>query len=186
MVVLTPAEEAKLLNDYSRIAWKLVHRFSDGRFSTIFSQEDLYQECMLVLIKHMKKCDEKYQLLRIQTMELVNAMTRFVLKNQVVKLDCNRTDQARRIIDSCAKRTRFDELVCIGEPIESSIDELLEEITLEQFFEKSNLRPIEKTAMLKKRDGYRVGEIAEMTGQSHQVVAYAVKSARKKYDEFVA
>ena len=186
MVVLTPQEEARLLSDYSKIAWKLVHRYSDGRSSSLFSQEDLYQECMLVFVKHMQKCEDKSQLRRIQTMDLINAMTRFLLKNQALKLDANRTDQTRRILDTCAKKACLDELTGMYDFAADSIDEVIEDATFEQFLKRTKTRPLERTVMQKRKEGYKVSEIAQMTGRSHQVISYILKSTKKKYDNFVA
>lgn len=186
MVSLSSQEEARLLRDYEKIAWKMVHQFSSGRGSSIFSKEDLYQECMLVLVKHMQKCETLQDLRRIQTMNLVNAMTRYVLKNQAVRLDHNRTDQAKRIIENCPKRVSIDEAVefLYGGP--ESIEDLIENITLEQFVENCKLRPMEKISVMESQKGLNVVEIAEIYNKPHQTVSYALKSAKKKYDEFVA
>ena len=186
MVVLSQIEESKLLSDYSRIAWKLVHQFSDNRASSIFSQEDLYQECMIVLIKHMQKCESKEQLRRIQSMDLINAMTRFVLKNQAVKLDCNRTDQAKRILQNTARKVTLSKAEDIAYSGQESIDYLIEEITLESFLEQKTVRDMEREVVNRIKDGLTVMEIAEELGQSHQVVSYALKNARKKYEKYVA
>ena len=184
MIVLSRIEEEKLLSDYSRIAWKLVHRFSDGRGSSIFSQEDLYQECMLVLVKHMNKCETKKELRFIQTMDLINAMTRFVLKNQVVRIDHNRTDQTKQILAGAAKKVA---LTCMEDALYHDFEnELIEKITFDQFIDQKILRPLEKMTLLKMQEGYTVEEISRESGRSHQTVSYARKSAKKKYDEFVA
>ena len=185
MVVLTEREEKNLLSEYSKIAWKLVHRFADGRASSIFTQEDLYQECMLVLVKHMRKCETKQQLKNIQAMDLVNAMTRFVLKNQAVRLDCNRTNEVKRIIETCARKTCLSEAEALPYDGLSSIEAVIEKVAFEQFLDKTSVRPVEAEAMTKRMEGHTVCEIAEMTGRSHQVISYALKTGKRKYDEFV-
>ena len=53
---LSPEEEENILNKYSLICWKVVNRFVKQRKSSIFDKDDLYQECMLVLVRHMQRC----------------------------------------------------------------------------------------------------------------------------------
>lgn len=184
MVTLTPMEEEKILSDYSEIAWKMVHRFSDGKGSSIFSQEDLHQECMLVLIQHMYKCETKEDLKRFHPVNLVNAMTRFVLKNQIIRLDHNRTDQSRQILNSCPQKAPLEDAATVA--AKDDIDQLIEGIAFEQFLNSKMVRPFERTALLKMKDGYQFVEIAEETGKKYQVVQYAIKSARNKYAKFIA
>ena len=186
MVVLTHEEESKLLADYSRISWKLVHQFSGGCGSSIFSKEDLYQECMMVLVKHMNKCETKEQLRRIQSMDLINAMTRFVLKNQAVKLDSNRTDQIKKILEECARSVTLSKAEHLAYTGSDSIDYLIEEITLESFLAQKSVRSIEKMVVELTHDGLSVVEIAKESGKSHQVISYALKKARRKYEKYIA
>ena len=184
MIVLSPIEEEKLLSRYSKVAWSLVHRFAGGRSSSVFSKEDLYQECMLTFVKHMRRCETKEELTSISMMNLVNVMTRFVLKNQVLKIDHNRTDQIKEILERAGKKVP---LTCMEDAMYRDFeDEIIEKITFDQFLDSDDLRPIERIAMEQTRRGYSNEEIAQETGRSHQVVSYAKKSARKKYADFVA
>lgn len=187
MLVLSQAEEERLVAEYSKIAWKFVHRFADGKGSSIFSPEDLYQECMVVLIAHRNRCETREQLKRIQTMEIVNAMCRFVLRNQALRLDANRTNQIKRILGSCAKKVALEKAEHLAYDGTASLDMVVEETALEQFVENdAKLGELERIAVQKKREGRTVGEIAEFTGRSHQMVSHALKTARKKYDRFIA
>lgn len=186
MVVLSEMEEKRLLDDYSNVAWKLVHRFSDGKISSLFSQEDLYQECMLVLLKHMNNCETKEELRSFHPMNLINAMSRYVLRNQAVKLDSNRTAEMSVGLENCAKNVPLSDLDIMIRRIDDPYDEIIEEITFEQFMESKTVKDADKEILSMLKDGYRVGEIADMTGRSHQVVSYSVRKAKRKYDAFVA
>lgn len=186
MVSLTQQEEAQLIENYSKIAWKLVHRFAGGRGSSIFSREDLYQECMLVLIKYIKRCEYRDELCAFHPMNFVNAMTRFVLKNQVVRIDHNRTNQTKRMIETCPRKAEFEKAFEVQYGGSDSIDDLIEKISMEQFLETARLRPMEKTALEQRLKGFDVTEIARICDKPHQTVSYALKSAKRKYDEFVA
>lgn len=186
MVVLSQIEEQELLKDYDKIVWRLVHRYSDGNGSSRFTQEDLYQECMLVLLKHMNKCETKEELRSIQVMDLVNAMTRFVLRNQAVKLDANRTSEFKTIMGNCARNVNLTEAESEALQGGDPYDTVVENVAFEQFLDRVDLRDLDKEVLGLLRDGYRVKEVARMVGRSHQVVSYAVKRAKRKYESFVS
>lgn len=183
MVVLTPQEEAKLMDDYSKICWKLVHRFSQNKGSSIFDMDDLYQECMLALVKHMHKCEEKSQLRRIQIMDLVNAMARFVLKNQVVRLDANRTDKIKQILANVAKKQSVD-LLKEDDLCKDPIEALISRMDYELF--EAVLSPMEREVLRKRGEGFKGREIASALGCSHQCVFGCMSRAKHKYEAFAS
>lgn len=182
MVVLSEQEESRLISAYSNIVWSLVHRFSDGKTSSVFSQEDLYQECMLVLVKHMRKCETKEQLRRFQTMDLVNAMTRYVLRCQAVRLDCNRTDQARGILAAMQSTQPFDALINIDDP--QTEDDIIARMDYESFIK--TLSEEHREALKLISEGYRQWEIGEMMGKTQQWARWVRKDTKRKYDAFLA
>ena len=186
MIVLTPEEELRVLEDYSRIAWAFVHRFSDGRGSSLFTQEDLHQECMLVFVRHMAKCERKEELMRFNPMDFINAMTRYVLKNQAVRLDPNRTANFASTISRVPQTLPLDDVQYVANRQTDPIEEIIERVTLEQFVSQPNIRELERDAIRAMSAGCKVKEAAKRLGKSHQVISYALHTAKKKYSDFVA
>lgn len=182
MIVLTPQEEEQLLADYSRVAWKLVHRFSDGRHSSVFSQEDLYQECMLVLIKHMQKCETKEDLRHFHVMEMINAMTRFVLKGQAVRLDPNRTNKVKQTLQSLKGTVSISDVAGLQDL--TSEDDWIAMIDFGRYLD--TLTPCEKDFVLLTKCGYRQVETSQKLGKSRQWGWYMKDSTKRKYDAYFA
>lgn len=182
MVVLSHAEESKLLENYSKIAWRLVHRFSDGKFSSIFSQEDLYQECMLVLIKHMRRCEDEKELYRFHAMDMINAMTRYVLRSQPVHVDPNRTDRMRVTLSGMQTTRQIDSLVDL--PASANEDDIITMIDFERFLEM--LSNSHREALKKMSAGYPQHEIGTDMGKTQQWARWVRKDAKRKYDEYMA
>lgn len=182
MIVLSQIEENKLLSDYSRIAWKLVHRFSRGKASSVFSKEDLYQECMLVLVKHMNKCETKEQLRRIQTMNLVNAMVRFVLRGQAIRLDPNRTDKVKITLSELKSSVPISQLIDLDDG--ATEDDIIARIDFERFFE--TLPEDHRCAIKQMSQGFKQREIGQHMGKTQQWAQWVRKTTREKYDAYCA
>ena len=182
MVVLSQIEEEKLLKDYSRISWGLVHRFSDGKGSSVFSQEDLYQECMLALVKHMKKCETKEELRHFHPVNLINAMTRFVLRGQTVRVDHNRTNKIRQIVESAPKKVSLSEVESLSNP--QSEDDLIRRMDFERFM--SSLPQLQRETLSLLGMGYTQTEAADSIGRAQSWVAASRKDAKRKYDAYLA
>ena len=178
-MMLTREEETKLLNDYDKIVWKMVNRFCGSNKSSIFTKDDLYQECMIVLIRHMQNCKTYEELRRIQTMELVNVMTRYVLSSQAAHLDVNRTSEVKKILQGMAGSVSYDSLV-----IASSGEDAVEIMDYENFV--STLTPLQKRIVRLKEDGYTNRQVSRMLGVSDQSVSEALKRARTRYDQYMA
>ena len=185
MIVLTAQELSALMDDYNMIAWSVTRRFVGTKTSSLFDIEDLHQECMLVLVKHMQSCETKAQLRQIQTMELVNAMTRYVLKTQTVRLDHNRTDQAKRILDSAPRRTSYEnleELTMIGR---NPVDDLIDVLCFESFVQ-AECTPTEQQIVSMRRDGASYTEISRRRNVSPQSIHKSVHRVADRYRKYVS
>jgi DNA-directed RNA polymerase specialized sigma24 family protein len=145
----------------------------------MFTDEDLYQECMIVLIEHMHKCQSREELMRFQTMDLVNAMTRFVLKNQAVWLDCNRTDRVKKTLNSLETTVCFDKL-----SLASSDEDQDLIIDLDRFM--SGLKQKEREIMEMKKAGYSDSSIARIRKDiTSQAVGQLVRRTHKAFKKYM-
>lgn len=178
-MVLTREEEARLLADYSNIVWKIVNRFCAGKSSAIFDRDDLHQEGMILLINHMKNAKTHDELKRFQTMDLVNVMTRYVLKSQAVRLDANRTSTAKQTLSNLSGTVCYESISLAAN--EEDRDALID---FDAFVE--TLTPKQRDIILLKRKGYSNAEIARMRNICDQSVGETIKRAYRAYAEFAA
>lgn len=180
-MVLTREEEKELLADYHKIAWKIVNRFCSGGHSNgVFDRDDLYQECMIVLIKHMQDAKCKEELRRFQTMDLVNVMTRCVLGSQAVRLDINRTDKAKKTLNSLKGTVCYDDM---------RVEDLNQEnrdtyIDFEMFVDTLPQR--QREIILLKGKGYNNTEIAKLQNITPQSVGEFISRAQRAYHRYAA
>lgn len=173
-MVLTPQEESKLLNDYSKISWKMVNRFCGNRKSSIFAPEDLYQECMLVLVKHMQACETVSGLRNIQTMDLVKAMSQYVLRCQAVHVS-DRTDRMKETLQSLRGSVPIDTLF----DVRSIDDDQDAVIDFERFID--TLTPVQQEVIRLKSSGYSNKQIAEKRNCTTQGVTDIIRRTHKAY-----
>lgn len=176
---ITPEEEKNILNKYSLICWKVVSRFAKQRKSSIFDKDDLYQECMLVLVKHMQRCKSREEMDRIQTMDLVNVMTRYVLGSQAVWLDVNRTDKARQTLQGLKGSISLD----AGDVVVPTTVDVDDRIDFERFL--SSLSEKQRSIILARIRGESNKEIASRIGCAPQAVTEIVRRVRSHYRAYM-
>lgn len=176
---LSPEEEKNILTKYSLICWKVVNRFAKQRKSSIFDKDDLYQECMLVLVRHMQRCKTREEMDRIQTMELVNVMTRYVLGSQAVWLDVNRTDKARQTLQGLKGSISLD----AGDDVVPTSFDVDDRLDFERFL--SSLSEKQRSIILARIRGENNKEIASRLGCTPQAVGDIVRRVRGHYQAYM-
>ena len=61
-LTLSESKKEEVMSNYSRIAWRTVHRYRKTKRLTREDMQDLHQECMVKLIEHMNKCETEDEL----------------------------------------------------------------------------------------------------------------------------
>lgn len=183
-MVLSVQEENRILEKYSMISWKIVHRFASGKASAIFDKDDLYQECMIVLLKHKSKCSTKEEMNNIQAMDLVNALTRYVLKAQCVKLDSNRTDSVKRILESMPSTVNIENIRSLAALHSSrNEDDAISMIDLTLFLD--TVTPFERDVIDMKLAGHKSKEVAAALGVSGAYITQTLHRIKEKYSRYL-
>lgn len=179
-MVLTWDEEQRLLEDYSKIVWKIVRRFCGGKRSSIFEPEDLYQEGMIVLIHHMKQAKTREELRKFQSMEIVNVLTRYVLGAQAVSLDVNRTSTAKKTLNNMSGTVCYDEQLTLAAPCED------EDVLIDFDAFMDTLPKAQQEILRLKKQGLNNKEVAARRNITAQAVSQAVRRAHQAYAAFAA
>lgn len=112
-MVLSYEEELKIVKNYEQIAWRTVRRFMKSG-TVLCDLEDLHSECMVVLIEHLRSVKRKEDIYRLQVMDLVNAMSRYLMKKQMLSVGV-RTTSMHKLIDAMPKSTTMDVAATRGE-----------------------------------------------------------------------
>lgn len=174
--VLSEEKRSEIISNYSNIAWKTVHRFSKGRVASEQDREDLHQECMIVLLRHLNMCQSDQDVYRFQAMDMVNAMARYTLG--LTKFSNPRTTEAyRELIERQPETVPYCTL--LNEPGRGSFeDSAITMIDFERMCE--SLTEKQKGVVIRKLTGSRNREIAKEDGVPEACVSKVLKRVRRR------
>lgn len=160
-MTLTSYQEAELMQKYDKVVWKIVHRFKRTAASTNWNnKDDLYQEGMMVLLRHIRKAENQEELDKLPVMDIWNAMVRHVMGEQVVSIP-KRTTDYRKSIAAIAETIEYGELET-AEDSGNEIGEAEERIAMEQF--ANSLPELDRNIVLLKMKGHNQAEVSKILG----------------------
>lgn len=159
---LTQVQESELMQKYNRLLWFCVHNFK--RSSKLQDEEDLYQEAAIVFLNFIRSCDSMESLqTSFPFMDIKNALTRWIIAQQVVSFPKTRTTDFKRIMRS-AKSAELKEEIAVKTSDDSSMDYIFAKLTLESYCH--SLNETERKVLLLKSMGKRNREAAHELGVS--------------------
>lgn len=171
---LTQQEKQDYYHQYENLLWHTVHRF---RANTSFHcpREDLFQECVVVLLEHALKAQSMEQLHLIPVRDMVHAMSMYSLGQQALAYPkC--TDGRRRL----ARVLKDQQLPVVQASSYCTEDDLLFELDFSSFVD--TLPPVQKRVVSLKRGNYTNREIARSMGVADSSVTFSTQAVRKKYE----
>lgn len=179
---LTTEQEEAIVKKYTRLVWSVVHRFKKRNSSYLSNQEDLYQEAMLVLIRHIRKSEslEGYQ---PPIRDMINAMCIHTLGEQVVSVPKRTSDYTKRI-NSISKAVDYSLLDSNEDEKRDSTEEAICSAIFHTFL--SSLSDLDKQIVQMKLSGFRNTEVARRCGLSDVNVTRRLKRLRGQYEYFAA
>lgn len=170
---LSKEQEAQYLLDHSKPVWRIVNSFRSGiKYTT--SDEDLYQEAMLVLLSHLRNAKDEEELKIFPRLAIKNALCRYLIKQEVVSFPGTRTTDYSKVV----KATR-------RVPIESATNlsyPELEENILCKIDMESYLKTIPEKArelFLARLSGEKPTEIAKRMNLTPGAITHSVQKTLK-------
>lgn len=167
--------EEQYLREQSRAVWKIVNTFRMGmKYQT--SDEDLYQEGMIVLINHLRQAKDEQELKKFPTMDIKNAICRFLMKQEVVSFPKTRTTDYRKVVTS-TRRTPIECAIHIKHP--DGEDIWIDQIDFESYLETIPERS--RDMLLAKLSGEKPTEIAKRFNVTPGAVTHSIQKTITRY-----
>ena len=167
--------EEQYLREQSKAVWKIVNTFRMAmKYQT--SDEDLYQEGMIVLINHLRQAADERELRRFPTMDIKNAICRFLMQQEVVNFPKTRTTDYRKVV-SATRRTPIESALFIRHP--DGEDMWIDKIDFETFLETVPTRS--KDMLLAKLSGEKPSDIAKRYNVTPGAVTHSVQKVINRY-----
>lgn len=182
---LTSFQEEQLIQQYDRYIWSMVHRFSRRKASgNEFRNDknDLYQECVMVFIKHIRSCETMDDIKKVPSRDMLHAMCQFALGDKVVTYP-KRTSNFRQIIDHVARKVDYDEVDSDENQRSEPLNDVLDVISFKEFY--TTLASGEQQIVTLKLRGHSNREIAQKLGLTDVAVCRALKRMRNTYQSQV-
>ena len=127
---LTAQQKTSLVEKYDLLIWKTIHSFSRRCSNPQCSKEDLYQECVIVLLKHAQNAQTIEEAERFPFMDMHNAMCIYAMGSTAV------THPSRTGYFSVAMQSSaVDFSVCKNLRSPSPEDQVLAEVDFERFID---------------------------------------------------
>ncbi|MCQ2317220.1 MAG: hypothetical protein MJZ85_11185 [Bacteroidales bacterium] len=171
------AELDQLITDYQRIAHTTVSRFTAKYTGSCNESEDLYAECMLVLMEHLNKSETLEEARHFHVMDMVHAMCVYILRRQTLSYPKG-TSHFSAFIHHSTTAIEFSE----AETFSSDVDQLNSidgAIDLELFME--SLTTEQREVMTRRLQGDSMRRISTETKTSYVHIKTVMKHVRKKY-----
>ena len=148
-------QEEQYLQDNSKAVWKIVNTFRVGmKYQT--SDDDLYQEGMIALLAHMRKSATKDELDVFPSLEIKNAICRFLIAQEAVRFPKTRTTDYSKMVKQ-TRRVHIEKLLVSADPTQSD-DNWIERIDMERYL--MSLSERDRDMVLMRAHGHKTTEIA--------------------------
>ncbi len=182
-LVLSESKKEEVMSNYSRIAWRTVHRYRRTKRLSREDTEDLHQECMVKLIEHLRKCESEEDLYSLQIMDLVNAMTKYMMRGCTFT-GTQSTEDFRKLIAAQPESVSMCELFDSDMANQSNgfEDDIIAKIDMELFLK--TLTDKQREILTAKLMGYKDVDIARKDCVSRKAVCTHNKAIRRRYERF--
>lgn len=177
-MVLSMQEEERIIEKYDKVIWSTVHRFKRRMTIQHDNKDDLHQEAVMVMLKHIRTCNTQDEISKIPIRDMINAMCRHVLGEQVVSVP-KRTTTFSKTISTVAKASDYSELTIDDKYCDMSIDDVMTKVIFDAFC--CHLSDAERRIVDLKMNGYSNREISRMIGVTDVYITRALKKIKTIY-----
>lgn len=178
---LTSLQEEQLIRQYDRFIWSMVHRFNRRKSSGHEfpnDKDDLYQECVMVFLRHIRSCETMEDISKLPTRDMIHAMCQFALSDKVVTYP-KRTSNFRQIIDHVARKVDYEEVDLDENQRQEPLSDALDMIAFKEFY--TSLSTDDQKIIVMKLRGRKSREIAHELGITDVAVCRTLKRLRGFY-----
>lgn len=179
---LTPEQKDALVRRYDKLVCSIVWRFKRRNNSQLDNWQDLYQEAMLVLFEHIARA-ETLDHFRAPIRDMVNAMCRYTLSEQVVSVPRRTTDYSNRV-NTVSKSVTIDTLDYEEIPRDNMEDILTEKAMISSFL--ASVSPQDRAIVRMRMRGIRNRDIGKRLGLSDVAMTRRLKRIRDAYLAYAA
>ena len=180
---LTPEQEEFYVRKYDRLVWSVVHHFRNrNAFQDSDNRDDLYQECMYVLVLSLRKAPtmEGY---RPPILDMINAMCRFTLLQLAASYPKRTSDYKKRISETRCPMD-MDALESVAGDSDKGFDETELAMVFRNFME--SLTPRERLYVRLKLLGSTNRDIGRRFGVSDVGMTRQMARIHQKYNQCAA
>lgn len=184
-LTLSETEKEEIMNNYRRIAWRTVHRYRGNKTLSREDREDLHQECMVELIKHLNKCESEEEIYDLQIMNLVKAISSYLMKGCVLT-GTHQTVDMSRILSAQPVAVSISDLMAeqtVSDSPNGFVDNVILKVDLERFI--NELSPRQREVFLLALCGYKNREIAERQSVSEAAISMNLKKTKSEFAEYL-
>ena len=181
-MTLTKQQEEAMLQNYTKLIWNVVHKFKRRSSAKLDNEEDLFQECALVFVKHMRTAQSVEQIMVFPFKDMVRAMCNYILGEQTLSYP-RRTSDFSKKIHSAPERMSFDACFYIQAP-QNSEDNAIDKTMLDEFL--STQDSCNQKIFAYKKQGLTNVEIANILSLPPVNVHRRIKRMKDAYSKYAS
>lgn len=175
---LTKQQEEQLLIRFDKALWKIVYDFKRKTNEKFYNADDLHSECVIVFIKYIRSCSSMSDIERVPVRDMVNAMCRALLDEQILSYP-KRTTNFSKVIKNLPRRKNVDDLCESVQMTTDPWDEVIENLAFQSF--RDQLQGREKQIINLRMEGLNNREIAAMLGTNAPMITRTLQRLSKTY-----
>lgn len=177
-MTLTMEQKEDLLFQYDQLIWKVVHHFK-RRFSHLSSNtQDLHQEAIVAFLTYVEKHGAPDGMFIFPFRDILNALCRYTLTEQVVSSPKRTTDYTRRI-SSSPSAADYDVLDLEASARKMNTDDMVNKVYFDQFVQAQSL--MDQQIIRMKLDGSRNRDVARALGLPDCNITRRLSRMKKAY-----
>ena len=184
---LTPEQEEALVIKFTPYIWNVVWRFCRRRQKGHQTLQDLFQECMMVFVKHIRNVESEEEILpKMPIRDMTHNMCLFITEVGPCVSYPNSTFYFRKAMTSAPSWIHLDALAECEEDLQAELS--LNTVECETDFSgfKDFLTPFQTKIVEMKKSGMNNREVAKALGISEPTVSAGLSRIWKKYKEFIS
>ncbi len=174
----TACQKEALFQQYDKLVWQVVHRFSRRMHGGYHNKEDLHSECWVVLYQYLSACQTPEEMQKTPIRDMINAMCVYTLGEQAVSYP-KRTTNFKAVIDSANGKADVLEGHVDDASTRDPIGDAIDRIAFNEYV--STLSPTEQRIVSMKLGAYRNREIAKALGLSDVEMTRTLQRILKRY-----
>ena len=181
-MTLTKQQEEVMLQNYTKLIWNVVHKFKRRSSTKLDNEEDLFQECALVFLKHIRSAQSVEQIMVFPFKDMVRAMCNYILGEQTLSYP-RRTSDFSKKIHSAPERMSFDACFYIQSP-QNSEENAIEQTMVDEFLKMQD--PCNQQIFAYKKQGLSNVEIAEILSLPPVNIHRRIKRMKDAYSKYAS